>query len=119
MDYEAILTEAHAAAKAAQMGMSEGYGLDCGFAWVRLDGTEALARHCRKQLKKDGEDFPDMVMMTRGHRYGDKGYPRGWDFWKPGNFRGQSISVHEKGAAAFRDVLAKYNIRAEVGSRLD
>lgn len=52
-------------------------------------------------------------------RYGDKGYPRGWQFWKPGNHNGQSVRIFEAGARGFRDELAKYGIRADVGSRLD
>lgn len=42
-----------------------------------------------------------------------------WQWWKPGGFAGQSVGIHEAGARAFRDKLAEYGIRADVGSRLD
>lgn len=111
-DFQAILNEAHAAASAAQAGMNENrFALDCGFAWVTLGGNEPLSRWCRDQLKKD---------VTKNRKvYGHKGYPSGWCWWTPGNFMGQSISIHEAGARAFRDTLAKYNIAATVGSRYD
>lgn len=113
MNYEKILAEAHAAAKAAQVGMVEGRGLDCGFAWVVVDGQDALARYCRAEIKRQGGE------RQASRNLGSKGYPRGWQFWKPGDFNGQSIGVHEAGARAFRDKLAEYGIRADVGSRLD
>lgn len=119
MDFEAILTEAHNAAREAQRGMTEGHGFDCGFAWVKIVGTLPLAQYCRKQLRKHGTDFPDMNRMVREQRYGHKGWPTGWSWHCPGNFRGQSVGVHEKGASAFRDVLAKHGIVADVHSRLD
>jgi hypothetical protein len=119
MDYEALLSKAHNAARQAQRTLREGHGLDCGFAWVRIQGDSTLARHCRKKLKQPGESFPDSNWMTRSYRYGNKGWPRGWDFWCPGNYRGQSVGVHEAGAKAFRDVLAEAGIIAEVTSRLD
>lgn len=116
MDYEAILTEAHNAAVAAVSVASITYDEmrgACGFAWVTIDGTEALARHCRKQVKAYTPENPN-----RGY-YGDKGYPTGWQFWNPGNYGGQRIDTKEAGAKAFMMVLAKYGIRANVGSRLD
>lgn len=119
MQFEDVLGEAHEAARKAQLGMTEGYGLDCGFAWVKIEGNSALARYCRKLSKMDGHNFPMSRSMSRAQRYGGKGWPTGWTFWCPGNFRGQSVGVHEKGAKAFRDVLAKYNIRADMMSRLD
>ena len=76
--------------------------------------TSTLARYCRAQLKlQPGDDW-----QTRRY-FGDRGYPRGWHFWQPGNFPGQSVDTHLKGATAFRAVLAKYGIRADVNSRLD
>ena len=114
MDYEAILTEAHAAADAAQAGMVEDMNaFDCGFAWVTIDGNEPLAKFCRKAAKSGGRDYDR-------RRYGDKGYPKGWQFWGPGAFNGQAIGIKVAGANAFRDVLSlKYQIRADVGSQYD
>lgn len=112
MNYETILDEAHEAARKAvnAMGPENMHALDCGFAWVTIDGNDPLARHCRKQLKES---------PTMRRTYGDKGYPKGWQFWKPGDFDGQAVGHHEAGARAFRDKLAEYGIRADVGSRLD
>lgn len=107
---EAILTEAHAAAKRAVTGLVENRNaLDCGFAWVTIPGTHPLARYCAKRLKAD--DNPSF--------YGSKGYPSGWQFWKPGGAPVQSVWIHEVGARAFRHALAQYGISAEVHSRLD
>lgn len=113
MDYKAILTEAHGAAIAATAGLVEDRNaFDCGFAWVTIDGTEPLARYCRKQAGPDGD--------WSGRRfYGSKGYPKGWQWWTPGNAPVQSMPIHLVGARAFAAVLAKYDIRADVGCRYD
>ncbi len=128
MDYEAILTEAHAAAAKAQEGMVENMNaLDCGFAWVVIDGQDALARACRKaigakskELEAQGVSRPadraDQVM--RGF-WGSKGYPTGWQFWSPGNAPVQAVGIHEAGAKAFAIKLGEHGIRAEWRSRLD
>lgn len=107
-DFPAILGAAHREATRAQAGLPEGSGLDCGFAWVTIDGNEALARFCRAHTTRDTARF-----------YGRKGEPRGWTWWKPGGYSGQSVGIHEAGARAFRDTLARFGIRADVGSRLD
>lgn len=112
MDYEAILIEAHAEAAKAVAHAATVYDEmrgACGFAWVTISGNEPLARHCRKQSKNT---------LMRQH-YGDKGYPKGWQFWNPGNHGGQRVDIKEAGAKAFVMVLAKYGIRADQGSRLD
>lgn len=115
-DYEAILRYAHTTAKRALETEARDrpenpHAFDCGFAWVTIDGNHPLARWCRKNAHKDG---------SRRY-YGDKGYPRGWQWWKPGSdeFPGQSIRIFEAGARAFRDALAEHNIVGTVGSRLD
>lgn len=128
MDYEAILTEAQNAATAAirakfDKGDTEA-GMNCGFAWVTVSGTDALARHCRKVLK-DAGGFRRENMK----RYGDKGEPRGWQWWAPGTWPtkeeigrtvyGQDMDFKRAGAQAFADVLAEYGIRATVSTRLD
>jgi hypothetical protein len=112
INYAAVLAEAHKAASEAVDGQPDQYA--CGFAWVVIYGNDPLARYCRAQLKlQPGDDW-----KTRRY-FGDRGYPRGWHFWQPGNFPGQSVDTHLKGATAFRAVLAKYGIRADVNSRLD
>lgn len=128
MDFQAILTEAHAAASKAQEGMVENMNaLDCGFAWVVVDGMDPLARACRKAIKaKAGEyektgiprpaDKADQDM--RGF-WGSKGYPTGWQFWSPGHAPVQAVGIHEAGAKAFALKLGEYGIRAEWRSRLD
>jgi hypothetical protein len=113
--FASILSEAHAAAAKAQEGMEEGQGLDCGFAWVTISGNEPLARYCRK--KEASLDRMTVPYSERG-KYGSKA-STGWQWWKPGNYPGQSINIHEAGARAFNLVLAKYNIRGTVGSRFD
>lgn len=112
INYEQVLAEAHAAAAEAVADARDEWA--CGFAWVLLDGNEPLARFCRAQAKAQPSDD-----YTARRYFGGKGYPKGWQFWQPGNFWGQSVAAHEKGSVAFRDVLATYGIRAEVCSRLD
>lgn len=139
MDYAAIFAEANAAAKeAAAIYAARRFPNDggaCGFAWVRIDGTDGLARWCRKQIKlaianadaiklepiqiENGMTKEYLARRNAEMQYGDKGYPRGWEFWNPGEYHGQNIDCKEAGAYAFRDVLAKYGIRADAGSRLD
>lgn len=112
-DYRRILEEAHAAARAAVANCVDRWA--CGFAYVVIDGNSGLARWCRAAA--NGSQFtPDRL---RRRFYGDKGYPRGHQWWCPGEFPGQSVEAHEKGAAAFRDKLAEYGIVATMNSRLD
>ena len=110
-DLQDALIAAHNAARAA-VSSYEDTGA-CGFAWVSVEGNSPLARHCRKLAARDYTD------RTARQLYGSKGYPKGHQWWCPGNFRGQSLDAHEAGARAFRDKLAEYGIRADVGSRLD
>ena len=116
MNYENILNEARTAAAAAvkAAGPENTRAFNCGFAWVTIDGMSGLARWCRTEKNKlGGNDY------SRTGHLGSKGYPRGWQFWNPGDFAGQDVSIKEKGAIAFRDVLAKHGIVGTVGSRLD
>lgn len=106
--FEEILHHAHRAAHEAVKDLPDTGA--CGFAWVTIEGRSPLARHCRLKAAND---------MPGRRFYGSKGFPRGWQFWKPGGYPGQSIDAIEAGARAFRDVLAEYGIRADVGSRLD
>ncbi len=105
MDFERILKEAREAAYYASKDQPDTGA--CGFAWVTIDGNHPLARYCRKQA------------ATGNRIYGSKGYPRGWQWWNPGNYRGQSVDAIERGAVAFRDKLGEYGIRVDCGSRLD
>jgi hypothetical protein len=112
-DWESILGEAHTAAMLAQADLKENpFAFDCGFAWVSLPGNHPLVRYCRDKTK--GDDRGD-----NRRKYGRKGYPTGWDWWCPGGAMVQSVSIHEVGARAFRDSLAKHGISANVSSRLD
>ena len=119
IDYAEILDQAHAAARDAVAKATKEFDEmkgACGFAWVTIPGNDALARFCRRQLKAFQTD---QVRAQHAQRYGDKGYPVGWQFWNPGNHPGQRIDIKEAGARAFRDALATHGIRADVGSRLD
>jgi len=119
--FEKILDEARDAARLAVAEASKKFpemAGACGFAWVRIDGTEGLARHCRKMRNSEVASDP-RFRNEYNRRYGNKGYPNGWQFWNPGDHMGQRVDIKEAGAAAFRDVLANYGIRADSGSRLD
>jgi hypothetical protein len=74
-----VLEVAHIAARQAQAGMVEGIGLDCGFAWVTISGWHPLARWCRKAMA-------EAPGATRSF-YGDKGYPKGHQWWEAGRLR--------------------------------
>lgn len=125
MDFELILSDAYKAATRAILVHSlhhKEQEFNCGFAWVTIDGTEPLARHCHKALvagNKTGWTDRDTKMF-----YGSKGYPTGWQFWCPGDWpethrHRQDMDFHRAGAEAFAKSLATYGIRATVGSRLD
>lgn len=115
MNYADILTAAHTAARRAIQNElvnnpeTKDDAFSCGFAWVTIDGTEALARHCRTKIKAGGD----------AGVFGSKGYPSGWQFWCPGLYRGQAMRFHAIGAVAFAQSLASNGIRAAVGQRLD
>ena len=111
INYGEILNAAHKAAREATEGRPDRGA--CGFAWVTVDGNSPLARWCRKHAPAGDNSWQVRRI------YGDKGYPKGWQWWCPGEHRGQSVDAHEAGAVAFRDKLAEYGIRADCGSRLD
>lgn len=127
MDYEAILTEAYEAADAAikakfDKGDRE-HPFNCGFAWVIIDGKEPLANYCRTKLKANQQLNGRRIDAIR---YGDKGYPRGWQFWKPGSWPANAPQNFQQdrdfwvaGARAFARVLEDHGVHATVGSRLD
>ena len=83
-DFKAILIEAHGAAVAAAAHLPD-VGA-CGFAWVTVDGNEPIARWCRKQPKGS-------AWGTGRGFYGDKGYPKGWQWWSPGYGGQQSVRI--------------------------
>jgi hypothetical protein len=114
--YEIALGDAHIAAARAQVGMQEGRGLDCGFAWAVVHDT-AFNAWCRKRAREVAASLN--VAGNRAY-YGSKHHAAGWCFWNPGGYPGQSIGIKEAGAHAFRDSLAHaLQIRVETGSRLD
>ena len=124
MDFAALLTKAHAAAKEAAAKVQEEPNVfDCGFAWVKIDGRSPLAAYCRKMIRQAGARLEgrDKQIAEQNSKleHGSKGWPTGWQWWKPGADPRQSIRVHEAGANAFRQVLADAGYYAEVGSRLD
>lgn len=124
MDFAALLTKAHQAAAVAVAAVHEDpNAFDCGFAWVKIDGRTPLANYCRKMIRQAGARLSGAEKHTAeanaALEHGSKGYPTGWQFWRPGHDHRQSIRIHEAGANAFRNVLAEAGIEAEVGSRLD
>ena len=121
-NWESVLVEAHNAAKAAVIAElarepENPHAFDCGFAWVTIPGTHPLARHCRTQRNRLEGDA--RAQNDGAHLYGNKGYPRGWQWWCPSDYRGQSVRVWRVGAAAFAACLATHGVRADVRSRLD
>lgn len=123
MDYAVLLANAHKAAAIAGAAVSEGTGIDCGSASVKIDGREPLAVYCRKMIRQAGARLSgsekDIAEGNAKLEHGTKGYPTGWSWYKPGNDHRQSIAIHEAAANAFRNVLADAGIRATVSSRLD
>lgn len=117
--YAIALADAHIAAVRAQIGMQEGRGLDCGFAWCTVHDP-AFQRWCRDSARANEDAMRAGQPAERRGYFGSKHYAAGWCFWKPGAYPGQSIGIHEAGARAFRDSLAHtLQIRVETGSRLD
>lgn len=111
--YSATLAAAYDAARRAQAGRVENLrALDCGFAWVVVRDA-AFMRWARDNAARG-------ITSSAIPSYGSKHYAGGWCFWCPGPFNGQSISIHEAGARAFRDIMAHgLQCNVEFGSRLD
>lgn len=82
--------------------------LYCGRAWVSVKGTTPIARFCAKQEQSPRYGF-----------YGRKGYPKGWYFYCPGYYSGQSLDVFEAGAKAFAEHLRANGIECTVHTRAD
>ena len=114
--YQTALDNAYAAASEAQKGLVENMNaFDCGFAWV-VTRDLAFNTWCRKQ----GKELVAKGDHRSARRYGSKHYAGGWSFWCPGNFNGQSVGIHEKGAKAFSETLAReLGFYVEHSSRLD
>lgn len=115
MDYDNLLKRAHAAAKLAADAeeLANGHNwFPCGFAWVTISGTSPLARHCSKKLDNSN---PSTTSVT----YGDKGYPKGWQFWCPGHRSTQRQETYKAGATAFAKVLTNAGIEATTSSGAD
>lgn len=112
---EAILGEAHRAARQAAMAEEEANGhlwFPCGFAWVNVRGDTDLARHCRQCAK-----HADGAIEERF--YGAKGYPSGWQWWGPGHTTTQRLATYQVAARAFAEVLRSHGVECTVGSRMD
>jgi hypothetical protein len=127
-DYGKILDEAFAAADAAiAKRFDEGHReqpFNCGFAWVTIPGTHPLARYCRKIIRTELGMYNASRDVIR--RYGDRGYPKGHQWWKPGSWPAnapdryqQDMSFHYAGAHAFAKVLKAYGIDAKAHQRQD
>jgi len=141
MNYEEIFQEAIKAAETAvqlQAKSLEGkdMGFDCGFAWVIVKpATGPFVKWAKSKIKEAGfkYDSSGNLQTLSGayaaggssqrsiRKYGSKSYTGGWQFWEPGadSYRGQSISVFEKGSYAFAAVLKANGIDCYVDSRLD
>jgi len=134
MDIESILTEAHAAAVAAQSGMVEDqHALDCGFAWAHAEnGRQPFINQCRKALaaklfcaERDFADGKidrverDRTKNTAERYYGTSHWRKGWEWWSPGGAPVQAIGIHQAGANAFHLALARHGVTCETGSRYD
>lgn len=111
-DYQAIWTEATAAAQAAgdaknaTLGSEQSRGLDCGFAWIVVRPARGpFIQWCKNHNP------------PKGHNH----HAGGWCFWYSELYHSatQSISVHEAAVRAFADVLIKHGIDCHVDSRLD
>ena len=89
----------------------------CGFAWVIIPGNCGLARYVRKMADRWPSGTPQHAVYRRW--YGSKHWQRGWQFWNPGFYAGQSIDAVEKGAVAFAAVLKENGIDTHVDSRID
>lgn len=100
--FDAIYNEARDAAIAACKDLPDRGA--CGFAWVEFNpATHPFIRH----MKATGRGSPH--------------WKRGWQFWSPGEFAGQSIDAHVAGAVAFAAKLREYwpNDDIHSASRLD
>ncbi len=126
MDYRAILKQAHEAATAAIRAKfdagEEEQPFNCGFAWVVVPGTSALAKFCRSQ---------DAQTIREEGLYGSKAHPTGWQWWAPGKWPSsadvgrqvysQDMSFNYAGAKAFAEALntAIPGLNAAAKQRLD
>lgn len=126
MDYQIIFDNAVKAATIAQLAYisdchargnkwrDDDINDACGFAWVKvIPARGPFVTWLKKKIAEAGDD------RRQVHQYGSKAYEGGWQFWAPGSYNGQSISVKEVGAIAFAKTLKDYGIDAYMGSRLD
>lgn len=81
-------------------GMDQGL---CGFAWVHIKGIHGNSK-LAKALKREG--------IT-------KDYTGNFCWWNPSGYPCQNIDTLETGAYTAADVLRKYGLDAQAGSRLD
>ena len=119
IDFSATFTAAHDAcenASRAELAEHGDHGA-CGFAYVVIDGRAPFAKWCRNQItvaKDAGVTNPLFL-----NKYGDKGYPKGYEFFIRGIEGTQTLAIREAGARAFIAVLEKAGIPAHMRSNLD
>lgn len=78
--------------------------LACGFAWVNIYGVRKSSE-VGKRLEKLGYEWSH--------------YDNAYSIWKPADYNGQCVMIHEAGADAYAKVLKKAGIKAVSNSRLD
>lgn len=133
MERGLILIAAHAAAKVAILArFADGkreHGMNCGFAWVVIDGRSSMAKYCRKDLGDERTASYDQRRF-----YGSKS-EKGWQWWRPGQWPSleevqavapdvevlyeQDMDMIYAGAQAFAKVLQDNGVNAYAACRLD
>ena len=100
----AVYAEAAEAGIKASRDFQDKYGDRdaCGFAWVVIRPARG----------------PQVTFM-KNHDIGSRSIEGGWRIWNPGNAPTQAITIKEKGAQAFADVLERYGIKCFADSRMD
>jgi len=78
--------------------------LACGFAWVTVYG-----------VRKNSET--GRVLRDVGYEWCD--FRKAYSLWKPANYNGQCVMIHEVGADAYARVFRDAGIKAYSYSRLD
>lgn len=118
IDYTKMFFQARNAAQEAadaenkRLGDESLRGFDCGFAWVHVETRHPFVNWCKAQIRL-------AATSEAANVYGSKGYPTGWQFWCPCDVQTQSITVFQRAAEAFAEVLKTYNVPCGTGSRYD
>lgn len=114
---QAAIVAAENAIKKSQVQFPDDRG-PCGFAWVVVsDGRSDFVKSCKKQIKiAEQAGVTNPIFLAR---FGRKNYGKGWLFWNPGQYFGQSVDIKESGAYAFAAKLREFGVEAYAESRLD